>query len=52
LNIEVELNIINLNDDFSYETCNRYEKLEIRKKDFQIECNNSHKGENDMIIDI
>jgi len=55
LNIEVELNIVNLNYDFPYETYNRCEKLEIRKKDFQIECNNEHKGEDalhGMIIDI
>jgi hypothetical protein len=29
LNIEVELNIVNLNYDFPYETCSSYEKLEI-----------------------
>lgn len=29
LNIEVELNIVNLNYDFPYEICNRYEKLDI-----------------------
>jgi len=55
LNIEVELNIVNFNYDFPYEICNRYEKLDIWKKDFQIECNNVHKGENalhDTIIDI
>jgi hypothetical protein len=36
LNIEVESNIVNLNYDFPYETCNKYEKLEIRKKIFKL----------------